>query len=227
MSLRTRLLVFAVMFLLTGCAGMEFTTKGKVLFIHKELLEADRAIETAKKAGKDTACPNMFNDAVKLRDEAYSVYWSCHTKEAIELANKVISITQGPCKGGASMGLNGQHSSTSEVAFLTVAHFDANKTKIKEGSEKQLNAAIEAIKQYEQGHARVEGHSDTTGGYDYNMRVSKRRAEAVKDYIIRHGAVEAQKVEAVGYGSTRPITSNETKSGRAQNRRADVRVFSN
>ncbi|MBF0466715.1 MAG: OmpA family protein [Nitrospirae bacterium] len=226
MSLRARLLVFAMMFLLTGCAGFEFAPNGKVLFIHKELLEADRAIEAAKKVGKDTACQDMFNEAVKLRDEAYRVYWSCHTKEAIELANKVIRMTQGPCQGSASKGLNGLQSS-SGVALFTVAHFDVNSAKIKKGSETQLNTAINAIKQYEQGHAMVEGHSDSTGGYAYNMRISKRRAEAVKDYIVRHGAIETQKVEAVGYGYTRPIASNETKSGRAQNRRADVRVFSN
>ncbi|MEO5356636.1 MAG: OmpA family protein [Nitrospirae bacterium YQR-1] len=213
------------MFMLAGCAGFEFTPKGKVLYTHKELTEADRAIERAQKAGKDKECPDEFGAVVKLRDEAYEVYWNCHTQEAIDLAKKVPQMANNLCRGGRYSS-NPVHVSRKEAAVVTVVNFDVNTSKIRKDNEKQLNTAVETIKQYQQPSVRVEGHTDTVGGYDYNMRLSKRRAEVAKDYIVRHGAISADKVETVGYGYTQPVDTNETAAGRARNRRADIRIFS-
>jgi OOP family OmpA-OmpF porin len=67
------------------------------------------------------------------------------------------------------------------------------------------------------------GHTDSTGNAEYNMGLSKRRAQAVADYLVSTG-VEANKLRVTGRGKNAPIASNETEEGRAQNRRVDIIV---
>jgi outer membrane protein OmpA-like peptidoglycan-associated protein len=78
----------ACMFLaaLAGCAGREYAPKRTVLYYHKELPAADRAVEAARAAGKDKECPAEFQAAEKAKNEAYEIYWSCRTKEGIAKA---------------------------------------------------------------------------------------------------------------------------------------------
>ncbi|PWU24768.1 MAG: hypothetical protein C5B48_04685 [Candidatus Rokuibacteriota bacterium] len=83
--------------LLAGCAGVEFTPTGRALFIHKELPAADRAVEAARSSGKAAQCPDAFQEAEQLRDQAYVVYWQCHTAEAIALANSATAKANALC----------------------------------------------------------------------------------------------------------------------------------
>ena len=77
--------------LLSGCANMEYVPNGQYFFYHKELPAAARAVEAARSAGKDKECPAAFQAAAKLKDEAYALYYACHTQEAIAKANEAIA----------------------------------------------------------------------------------------------------------------------------------------
>jgi len=70
----------------------------------------------------------------------------------------------------------------------------------------------------------VEGHTDSIGGKAKNEELSTNRAEAVKSYLMTHEEIAANntEIEAIGYGFQKPLTSNKTASGRAQNRRVDI-----
>ena len=70
---------------------------------------------------------------------------------------------------------------------------------------------------------RVDGHTDSTGPEEYNMGLSERRADAVKDQLVSDG-VDSSLVETVGHGENDPVADNATREGRAQNRRAVVTV---
>ena len=72
----------------------------------------------------------------------------------------------------------------------------------------------------------IAGHTDNTGEQDYNKQLSKRRAEAVKNYLVRSG-IAADRIKTVGYGEERPMATNETLNGRKLNRRTEFRVISN
>lgn len=72
----------------------------------------------------------------------------------------------------------------------------------------------------------IQGHTDSTGSAAYNQRLSQRRADAVREYLIDHG-VNADQVVARGYGESEPIESNSTAAGRAANRRVVAKVLSN
>jgi outer membrane protein OmpA-like peptidoglycan-associated protein len=68
----------------------------------------------------------------------------------------------------------------------------------------------------------IEGHTDSTGSETLNQKLSRDRAESVRQYLIQNGTLSADKISAKGYGSSRPLASNATASGRAVNRRIDV-----
>ena len=67
----------------------------------------------------------------------------------------------------------------------------------------------------------VEGHTDNVGGADYNQNLSEKRAAAVKDFLVKAG-IEAARLNSAGFGMLKPVASNESSFGRAQNRRVEL-----
>jgi OOP family OmpA-OmpF porin len=82
---------------LAGCAGIEYAPKRGMMYYHKELPAADRAVEAARAAGKDKECPAEFQAAEKMKNDAYDIYWACRTQEAIAKANEAAAKANGLC----------------------------------------------------------------------------------------------------------------------------------
>ena len=80
----------------------------------------------------------------------------------------------------------------------------------------------EAIREFPEAHITVEGHTDSQGDERTNQKLSFERANAVRQYLLANMGLPEDRVSAIGYGESRPIASNETKEGRAKNRRIDV-----
>lgn len=72
---------------------------------------------------------------------------------------------------------------------------------------------------------RIEGHTDSQGGADYNLDLSRRRADRVEAFLREQGRIEAERLESEGYGLTRPVATNDTSSGRAKNRRVEFVIL--
>jgi outer membrane protein OmpA-like peptidoglycan-associated protein len=70
---------------------------------------------------------------------------------------------------------------------------------------------------------QVEGHTDSVGSDEMNQRLSEMRAGAVRDYLVEQG-VQAETVTSRGFGKTKPVATNDTAEGRAQNRRVELVV---
>ena len=75
------------------------------------------------------------------------------------------------------------------------------------------------LKRFEDVYVDIEGHTDSVGPDDYNMQLSQRRAQAVVDVLVKDHGIAPQRLNAVGFGETKPVASNDTKEGRAENRR--------
>jgi outer membrane protein OmpA-like peptidoglycan-associated protein len=102
-------------------------------------------------------------------------------------------------------------------------NFDFDKSNIKPEAEPVLDAAVEVLKENPGVNIRVAGYTDSTGPDAYNQGLSERRAKSVRDYLVAHG-IEASRLTAVGFGEADPVASNDTKDGRAQNRRVTLDV---
>jgi outer membrane protein OmpA-like peptidoglycan-associated protein len=101
--------------------------------------------------------------------------------------------------------------------------FDTARHTLTPGAREKLAKVAGVLIAYPQVAIQVEGHADSVGDEERNQLLSERRADSVRDYLVRQG-VPAQSIVAVGYGESRPIVSNATAAGRQQNRRVELVV---
>ena len=87
-----------------------------------------------------------------------------------------------------------------------------------------LSKVQRAIKSFGEPDVVIEGHTDSTGSDEVNEHLSQQRAESVRQYFVANGTLPEWQISSVGYGSSRPLASNETAEGRAINRRIDVAI---
>lgn len=107
---------------------------------------------------------------------------------------------------------------------LPMVHFDFDKDNIKKIYIPDLDQHVAYLSANPSSPVTVEGHTDAIGSDRYNQKLSERRANAVRKYLIEKGIVPTR-IQAVGYGEQRPIADNKTKEGRAINRRAEFEVI--
>ncbi|WP_042240491.1 OmpA family protein [Jejuia pallidilutea] len=101
--------------------------------------------------------------------------------------------------------------------------FDTGKSTIKAQSSAVLQDIIAILKEYSNAKFTIEGHTDSTGSEKLNQRLSDSRANAVKEYLIENG-IDAFRLSALGYGESKPIDTNKTRAGRANNRRVEINL---
>ncbi len=310
------LLVLVTLTLLVGCGGRVYAPRdgSAIWYYHPELPEALKAVEDAQKAGKDKICPDEFQDAKDMMENAYRTYWACRTEEAIGMAKKATAMAKALCpppaackltaspaeiEKGKSSTLTFTTSGTVKSAMLdkeevpvtgatkTVSptvtttytgqcsgvggtqevsatvkvvlpppppppaptpppppppaappaapkvldkmtihvNFDFDKYNIRKADEAELKKAIEFVKKYPNANVEIDGHTDSIGTEQYNLKLSERRAKAVENYLVEKGAVKKADIKTVAYGESKPIADNKTAKGRAQNRRAEILIL--
>lgn len=99
--------------------------------------------------------------------------------------------------------------------------FESGSATIDPESNPRLDRVVEFMTHMTSVRIQIAGHTDNVGDPRRNQQLSQARAEAVRAYIVSHG-IDGSRVEAIGYGDTRPVASNDTEEGRAQNRRIEA-----
>jgi len=99
--------------------------------------------------------------------------------------------------------------------------FEFDRADIKPESEVELLEVVRLLQAHPKWKVEVQGHTDSVGTAMYNQQLSQRRAEAVRQFLIQRG-IKAERIQARGYGSSRPIAPNTTEEGRALNRRTEI-----
>ena len=99
-------------------------------------------------------------------------------------------------------------------------NFDFDKATLRPTAAAKIDKAVAYVKETE-GEFELKGYADSIGSEAYNLKLSQRRADAVRNAMIKQGA-PADRITAKGYGEASPAASNSTKAGRAQNRRVEL-----
>ncbi len=100
--------------------------------------------------------------------------------------------------------------------------FDFNQATIKPESAQVLSQVAEVLKNQPDLKLTIEGHTDNVGKPAYNMELSRKRAQSVKDYLVKNHQVDESRLTTQGFGDTKPMAKNDTEAGRAQNRRVEL-----
>ena len=110
---------------------------------------------------------------------------------------------------------------TLQLNLRSEATFDVNSAGVKPGFQQSLAKVGTILSKYDSTVVHVIGHTDNTGGDDYNQQLSEKRADAVSDHLHRHD-VKLERLLASGRGELDPISSNDTIEGRSVNRRVEL-----
>lgn len=101
--------------------------------------------------------------------------------------------------------------------------FETNKADLSDESIVELSHVIKLLTDNPTLHIEIQGHTDNRGSKAYNQGLSERRAKSVVDYLIQHG-IAPERLTSKGYGLTKPVATNKTEAGRAENRRTELLV---
>jgi len=111
-----------------------------------------------------------------------------------------------------------------EVIAIKNIEFETNKTIIKKNSYPILLKVVSILKEYPSISIDIEGHTDSRGNAQHNLELSKKRANAVMDFLTKNG-ISANRLKTKGFGITKPIADNKTAEGRQKNRRVEFKII--
>jgi outer membrane protein OmpA-like peptidoglycan-associated protein len=117
----------------------------------------------------------------------------------------------------------GKDTAATEKNLLAMVHFDFDKQNIKKIYIPVLDQQVAYLTECPSLPVSVKGHTDYMGSDEYNQKLSERRANAVRDYLIQKG-IASSRIQTVGYSEHCPIADNKTAGGRAMNRRSELEV---
>lgn len=113
-----------------------------------------------------------------------------------------------------------------KITFDSGLLFGFDQSTLNSSSKSNLDNLASTLKKYEDTEILIEGHTDSVGEDDYNMTLSRNRSAAVKNYLVDLGVANSR-MSSIGFGESSPIASNDSESGRAQNRRVEVAIYAN
>ncbi|WP_270977204.1 OmpA family protein [Campylobacter helveticus] len=134
-------------------------------------------------------------------------------------SSKTKAISPVQPREGALLDENG-----CERAISLEGHFEFDKTTLNPAFEERIQKIAKVLDENEKYNTILEGHTDNTGSRAYNQKLSEKRAQRVANELMKFG-IEKERIEVKGYGQDRPRSSNDTKEGRADNRRVEARFF--
>ena len=121
----------------------------------------------------------------------------------------------------SAQDIKGRIASSGKIALYGIL-FDTGKSEIQASSEKAIESVATYLKENPDVNVYIVGHTDNTGDYTMNQKLSKARGEAVKNYLVTKYGISAARLSGDGAGPICPVTTNDTEEGRALNRRVEI-----
>lgn len=184
--------------------------------------EADRARrETAEALEREQQSARTAQHAQEEAEQAKALAVSSAT--AAELAQREAEIASQQAASLRRQLENLQLRQTESGVVVTLGDvlFESGETDLVSEAVTSIEEVVELLQSEPGKLIRIEGHTDSTGSSETNLRLSQQRADAVLTALVQFG-VEASRITSVGMGEDFPIASNDTEEGRSQNRRVDV-----
>jgi outer membrane protein OmpA-like peptidoglycan-associated protein len=187
---------------------VELTAQREKVRLDARTHEADLAMSKVASARADSAEQKAAADAARNQADASQAAALSAQQQAEELQRQIDAMQAKVTDRGIVLTLG-------DVLFAT------NKADLNEGANNNLNKLVTFLNKYTDRTVSIEGYTDSTGGADYNLGLSQRRADSVRSYLVDQG-VQSGRLVASGKGMSSPVAGNDTATGRQQNRRVEV-----
>ncbi len=202
------IVIVSFFFTMTGCSSISRTKKGAL--IGSGTGAAIGAV-IGKKAG-NTALGAILGAAVGGAAGAYIGNYM--DKQAEEIERDI----QGAKVERIGEGI--------KITFDSGILYDVGKASLRQEAKNNLNELARILNKYENTNILIEGHTDATGSEEYNLELSRKRAQSVANEVAFQ-KVDPTRFTIMGYGESQPLGSNETVQGRQQNRRVELAIMAN
>jgi OmpA-OmpF porin, OOP family len=133
------------------------------------------------------------------------------------------AVAPPPCRAPAGFQVDADCHIIQQTVVVRAVDFEFNSTRLTAPAQQTLDEVATALAAQPELRVEIQGYTDSVGGDDYNLRLSQRRADAVKFYLVSKGA-NGSALSARGYGKANPLVSNDTAENRAKNRRVAFEV---
>jgi len=184
-------------------AGHKITSEESALIIEKEQIKTqDKREELALERSKsqDMAVETKYLKSEKEYNQSFETARAQFEKDEAEVYRQGNQL----------------------VIRIRSLNFPVNRSYLRGENYPVLGKVANVIKGFKNPTVVVEGHTDSDGSKEQNNKLSNERSKTVSNYFISSGAIDPGKISTVGFGSERPLATNETAEGKAQNRRVDV-----
>ena len=198
--------------------GIEGERKTDVSRLAPELFERANALLTE---AKKTLSDENYGSAISFAKQSLEVLGEARgNAKKVEVAeNRIIEAA------GTISGAEVEKSDRGILIRLSGNLFDSGKAKLNTESLPRLKQLAEVINGFPDYDVRIEGHSDSSGGEDANLKLTEKRANAFKKYLVEQCGAPEESLTTVGFGETAPIVTEIDTSSKAKNRRIDTIIL--
>jgi outer membrane protein OmpA-like peptidoglycan-associated protein len=207
----------------------EQPTDDEALAAHR-IYMADRMVEIARAKGQtrlseaERSLLGEQRDAARLAArtrEADQAHAQAERARSSQAAAAALSASEARELQRQIDTLEAEATERGLVLTLGDVLFATGSAEIQGGTNQNLEKLVTFLNQYPDRQGLIEGHTDNVGNAGFNQTLSRQRAESVRRYLVGRG-IESRRLTVSGFGFARPVASNDTASGRQQNRRVEV-----
>lgn len=228
---------------LTGCAkNAYFGVQNKAIGVPEDFGQTEAAIEKAERSPGAQYAPEKIARARELGKKGVETYWGCRTAEGMAMLAEArrlsgeAELAKAPPKPAPVIAKPAPARVApappkpkpvaapprpKRIIIFQKPGFDFDSVELTPVARAVLDEQVVGLEKDPKLRLVITGHTDSIGAEEYNQGLSERRAEAAKEYLVSKG-VASGRLKALGYGETRPIATNATREGRAQNRRVEL-----
>jgi outer membrane protein OmpA-like peptidoglycan-associated protein len=229
------LLGFVLLFIIVGCAPKtHFGVRDKAMWTPAEFDQTQAAIASAERSEGAKYCPEKIARAKELGKQAAEIYWLCRTAEAMALLEQSRGLAKEAesCRAAAVVtppppppqALAPAAPAARQPISFHAVNFDFDKSDLKPEAKVELDRAVKIMQDNPDVVLELQGNTDNVGTDAYNQALGKRRADAVFNYIKAKG-INPDRLKEVSFGEGKPVATNTTDAGRAQNRRVELVII--
>ncbi len=203
------MLLVALPLVLTGCATKKYVTR--------EVGEVNQKVD------------NLAGEVEKTQERVKRT--EVRIDEVNQSSQTGIAEAKGSAQQAMAKAVDAEKAAKGKLIYqVTLSNdkvvFPFSRAEVGDDAKKMIDDAIGPFKAENRGvFFEIEGHTDSTGPKDYNMKLGEDRATAVRNYLHDQHGIALARMQVISYGDTKPVVDNKTKEDRAQNRRVVIKVL--